>query len=162
MSKKGTTAAYAARGGMTAESVKRLVRERDGNCCKECGLHNAVHLMRYGRQLEVHRVVPGSLYTLDGCVTLCEECHLGKPKRAPGQKDEEKGGFFMVRLPGRFREPLKALAAKLGWSVPMVVQAALRHYFISEGLDVSNLPVLPEPCDDEEPENRTAPAPEAS
>lgn len=80
---------YAARGHMTAATVKELVRERDRDSCVECGMSAVVHLLQYGRQLEVHRIVPGSLYTVAGCVTLCSACHDGKPHRANGEPDLE-------------------------------------------------------------------------
>lgn len=47
---------------------------------------NEEHMERYsGRSLDVHRLVPGSDYTPDGCVTLCRKCHASKPKRPAGQ-----------------------------------------------------------------------------
>jgi hypothetical protein len=76
--------------GKGAGQVKRAVRKRDGYCCTKCGMTNAEHLKRYGSQLEVHRLEPGSAYTVDGCVTLCKGCHGAEPKLAPGEKSDEK------------------------------------------------------------------------
>jgi hypothetical protein len=60
--------------------IKAAVRERDGHKCTECGMTAAQHIERHGRTLEVHRQEPGSPYSLDGCVTLCQGCHGSKPK----------------------------------------------------------------------------------
>jgi hypothetical protein len=60
---------------VTELEIKRRVRERDGNCCTKCGLTSDKHIAKYGKGLEVHRVIPGSEYTLEGCVTLCKSCH---------------------------------------------------------------------------------------
>lgn len=48
--------------------------------CVVCGLTNDLHRKRYGRILEVHRLLPGSIYTADGCITLCKACHNGCPR----------------------------------------------------------------------------------
>jgi len=61
-------------------TIKKKVRERDGHCCTECGMTAGEHRDKFGRNLHVHRITPGSEYTVDGCVTLCQECH----KKTPG------------------------------------------------------------------------------
>jgi hypothetical protein len=66
-------------------TVKAAVRERDGYRCTDCGMTNEEHRVQYGKSLDVHRLVPGSAYTPDGCVTLCRKCHASKPKRPAGQ-----------------------------------------------------------------------------
>lgn len=76
------------------EDVKRAVRERDGFCCTSCGVTNDESRDRFGRGLDVHRRVPGSLYTVDGCVTLCTSCHGPQPRRESGQPDEAYGDAF--------------------------------------------------------------------
>lgn len=63
---------------MSDATVKDAVRQRDGYRCVDCGK------AREGRALDVHRLVPGSAYTLEGCVTVCRGCHRkrhSKPKR---------------------------------------------------------------------------------
>lgn len=49
--------------------------ERDGGCCTRCPMTQVEHRAIYGRGLHVHRLDPGSVYTLNGCVTLCKPCH---------------------------------------------------------------------------------------
>lgn len=66
--------------------IKRAVRERDGGCVG-CGISNADHRARFGRMPDVHRRVPGSVYSVEGCVTLCRTCHGPQPKRRRGQPD---------------------------------------------------------------------------
>jgi hypothetical protein len=53
---------------------------------------NEEHLARYGRVLDVHRITPGSPYTVDGCLTLCRCCHAQCPKRRPGEPDHTRPG----------------------------------------------------------------------
>src|SRR5205085_7124713 len=58
-------------------AIKERVRRRDGNRCVVCQIDEQTHEMRYGRILDVHRIVPGSDYSTEWgvCVTLCEVCH---------------------------------------------------------------------------------------
>lgn len=67
---------------MTVLEIKDAVRTRDGYRCTECGLPNGDHIALTGRALEVHRLQPGSPYTVEGCVTLCRSCHGPKPRSA--------------------------------------------------------------------------------
>jgi 5-methylcytosine-specific restriction endonuclease McrA len=71
--------------------VKEKVRQRDGYRCTRCGMTNEEHQRLYrnqhgGKSLEVHRLVPGSKYTLEGCVTLCYACHQAFPKSPPAPR----------------------------------------------------------------------------
>lgn len=66
---------------MSTETLKAIIRQRDGFLCTDCGCTNAEHLKKYGYQLDVHRITPGSEYSMEGCVTLCRQCHGKKPKR---------------------------------------------------------------------------------
>jgi hypothetical protein len=65
-------------------TVKRLVRERDGYRCVHCGMTVEQHKKLCGRTLDVHRLIPGSVYTVEGCVTVCRGCHYKEPKSPPG------------------------------------------------------------------------------
>lgn len=86
--------------------VKDAVRERDGHRCVECGMTHKQHVARYGKTLDVHREVPGSIYTIEGCVTLCRRCHGPKPKQARGT-----GEFVTIRLPTDIVRKIRILAA---------------------------------------------------
>jgi hypothetical protein len=73
--------------------VKEAVRERDGDRCVRCGMTNAEHrklftVVRKGKggqgvSLHVHRLVPGSIYTAQGCISLCQDCHGKAPEHGP-------------------------------------------------------------------------------
>jgi hypothetical protein len=64
----------------SAKLIKAAVRNRDSHKCVDCGRERKAD----EAQFQVHRKVPGSEYTMDGCVTLCPECHGPKPKRPAG------------------------------------------------------------------------------
>lgn len=62
--------------------AKQAVRERDGHKCVDCGQPDSTKTRR--TLLHVHRLVPGSVYTVEGCVLVCIPCHRKrhhKPKR---------------------------------------------------------------------------------
>ena len=65
---------------MTDSEVKDAVHHRDGARCQDCGITRNEHYRRFRRALEIHRLIPGSEYSLKGCVTLCKRCHARKPK----------------------------------------------------------------------------------
>jgi len=78
--------------------VKSLVRERDGLACTACGMTADEHRAAFGKTLDVHRTTPGSLYTIEGCVTLCVTCHQSQPSRKPGEPDLANGPQFRYTL----------------------------------------------------------------
>ncbi len=61
--------------------AKDAVHERDGNRCRDCGVSEEDHRASYGRDLDVHRLLPGSAYHPSVCVLLCHACHVQKPAR---------------------------------------------------------------------------------
>jgi hypothetical protein len=105
--------------------VKASVRARDGNRCTGCGMTNIEHVERYGRALEVHRKVPGSLYTLEGCTLLCKPCHGPQPRRKKGEPDLVNGDQVNFRAPGDLHSRLEAVAAGLGLDVSNLVRMVL-------------------------------------
>jgi hypothetical protein len=106
-------------------SVKALVRLRDGNKCVYCGLTDVEHRQRYGKDLHVHRIVPGSVYTLEGCETVCQPCHKQLPKRAYGERVRQEG-IIVVRLPDPAMSVLRHLAKIEERTMTGVVLRALR------------------------------------
>ena len=137
--KAKTQARYAARGGMTAVRVKELVRERDGDRCAHCGMVAVVHMMRWGRALEVHRIVPGSIYTVAGCVTLCKDCHEEMPTRQRGEPDAETEGIT-VRIPIKYKPLLQRMAKEQGVSITQVAMDALTAYYKKLGFGDTGTP----------------------
>jgi hypothetical protein len=135
---------WQARGGMSKETVKCLVRERDNERCTQCGMTDDEHFAKHGRRNDVHRKTPGGLYTLEGCVLLCYKCHGPQPRRKRGTKDQEyapprpiqvslgKSPFVILR--GDWAEAVRGLAERTGQTVQDVVLASLERHFVDEGL----------------------------
>jgi hypothetical protein len=67
---------------LTDLEIKEKVRERDGRKCRDCGTTSEEHIEQHGRDLDVHRLIPGSPYGEGWCVALCRACHGKKPKNA--------------------------------------------------------------------------------
>lgn len=61
--------------GADLEAIKRTVRLRSGSRCADCNMTQADHFARYHCDLDVHRLVPNSQYSEDGCVAVCKSCH---------------------------------------------------------------------------------------
>lgn len=96
---------------------------------------NGEHVELTGKQLDVHRTSPGSVYSTDPgvCVTLCRSCHGPKPKRPRGTYPN--GPVLFLRMPDYLEAALQAfIDAQL---VPpdrtAVAVAALEGYFRKHG-----------------------------
>jgi hypothetical protein len=118
---------------MNVVRLKAAVRARDGFRCVKCGMTNHEHLEATERQLEVHRVIPGSVYSLDGCVTLCRACHGPQPRRKRGQPDLGYNGWEML---GVSIDPDldAALSRYLAAAEPRTSKAAVVRYALTEFL----------------------------
>jgi 5-methylcytosine-specific restriction endonuclease McrA len=116
---------------MTVAQIKAAVRARDGLACTLCGLSNADHLSLYSRQLEVHRVVPRSAYSIDPgvCITTCRPCHRKLPKAPPGTPDPYQTPLAVL-LPADAHRQLKKLAERekrpVNWQLRLIVEDALQ------------------------------------
>ncbi len=62
-------------------AIKDNVRKRDGYKCRDCGMAYEQHVKKHQQTLEVHRLLPGLVYSEHHCVTLCVDCHNKKPRR---------------------------------------------------------------------------------
>lgn len=90
--------------------VKNAVRARDGHKCVECGITNKKHLRIRGRSLHVHRQIPGSPYTVEGCITLCHWCHCrrhGSKRR--GRWKPVPSNRLMAKVDAELAERLESL-----------------------------------------------------
>lgn len=116
-------------------AVKRAVRARDGMVCVECGRTNADHIAEFGRTLDVHRVTPGSEYSVEPgvCVTLCRNCHSTKPKRPSGSVQR---AYKSVRLPARLWEAIEELAAERFTRPGVIVVQSILDYLSQHGVTV--------------------------
>lgn len=65
---------------LSVAEIKALVRFRDGYRCRLCGMTARKHIKRFRHTLDVHRLVPGSKYTVKGCIAVCRPCHKTLPK----------------------------------------------------------------------------------
>lgn len=121
---------------MTNDQIKALVRQRDGNRCVRCGLTSAESIERYGFDLDVHRVTPGSPYSLDpgAAETLCRRCHGPMPKRPYGQRFAEEGSVF-ARIDDAIGEALDAYlkAQRPRPTMTAVLETALEDFLRAKG-----------------------------
>jgi hypothetical protein len=135
MAGKRDEAKCAARGGMTKSEVHAAVFARDAGCCTTCGMSDEQHTRTYGRGIQVHRREPGSLYTVEGCVLLCCQCHKGEAKRTPGTPDAEQvSRSCFVRLPEEYHAALSKLAKSERRAISWQLIIALNEHFVANGL----------------------------
>lgn len=122
---------------MTELEIKKAVRERDAYRCTECGMTNFEHVLNTGKSLEVHRLDPGTEYTVEGCVTLCKSCHGPKAKSKPLTKFSAKKNayWFPVSVDSRLKRLVDEFAEKNDpqFTVRAVVESALKAFFRSKG-----------------------------
>lgn len=116
---------------MSVLEIKATVRKRDGYQCTKCNMTRAEHFARYERDLEVHRLTPGSEYTLEGCITVCCSCHGSEPKRPRGSCRD--------RLAFHLEQPLLDAVESLVETtrpqptITSVIVAALEEYLAARG-----------------------------
>jgi hypothetical protein len=116
--------------------IKVAVRARDGNRCLECQMTEAEHQQRWGRALEVHRVVPGSLYSVEPgvCRTLCKNCHGPQPKRPKHTYDLASDAQRVVcYLPADVFAALQELLAETDRTLTAEIRRAIKSHLVREG-----------------------------
>jgi hypothetical protein len=113
--------------------TKALVRHRDGYRCTDCGMTASEHFLRTGRNLDVHRLVPGSPYTIAGCVTLCRRCHRLKPK-LPRLTGSESRGFVGLTLNAELVRLFRSLAAKNRRTLTAELSIAMEQHLKENGI----------------------------
>ncbi len=103
--------------------IKEQVRERDGHECVDCGKTQEEHIAERGKILHVHRLKPGSKYTVRGCVTTCVPCHGARHRPAlPQNRQTTK----MVGIHIEDWKRLEALALAQGRTVAYMARLAVR------------------------------------
>jgi hypothetical protein len=113
--------------------IKEQVRKRDGYKCRDCGMTSEESLEVYGKELDVHRLIPGSSYGPPWCVTLCRKCHAKKPKKTAEAiwcKDLRCFFFNMYEHEdAKLYEALRNHAVGRDMSPGDVILEAIRKYF---------------------------------
>jgi hypothetical protein len=128
---------------MTEADVKDAVRERDGCKCRICGVSNDDHFEHSGRQLDVHRLLPGCEYQPALCVTLCRKCHAAKPRKLEDAifGDPDETGLFVIffSLYNDFDrhviETLRSEGERTGRSFTEVLDQVLKDFCAGIGHD---------------------------
>jgi hypothetical protein len=125
---------------VTEHQIKAAVRARDGFRCRLCGMGADEHASRFGRGLEVHRIIPGSDYTLDGCMTLCRPCHDLQPRSPRGfvQARRLELGLpfrFTVRIDAALVRAARAYAKDEMRTLRATVTLALRKFLAEQSAD---------------------------
>lgn len=124
---------------MTEFQIKEAVRERDGRRCTECGIGEDEHYALHKQALHVHRINPGSPYSVEGGVTLCRKCHGPKPKSPPWRNinrvKKPKSIVIAFQLSCELAEALRLFATNRKPSVTKaaVIRAALAQFLKERG-----------------------------
>lgn len=121
---------------MKVAEIKAAVRERDGQRCTECGLTASQHKFLFRRTLDVHRKVPGSRYTVDGCVTLCQQCHMAQSVHP--RKAKMFDTLFAFRVSPSWLNRGKRIAASLQIDLPSYIRMTVTQRMDADGVPLTN------------------------
>jgi hypothetical protein len=114
---------------MIESKIKILVRERDGYRCVECGMTAEDHVEKFGKTLSVHRLIPGSEYTVEGCKTYCLPCHTEEHRRLAAMGVRSIGQRERVRKPAR---PTKLLRVSLDSEKDFYLRALAARFYTTK------------------------------
>lgn len=127
---------------MTTKEIKAMVRARDGFKCVDCGATRSV-----GKRatLHTHRLTPGSEYTIDGCVTLCHDCHGKRHSNAStGTPDRVRSSpAVLVSLPisHELKEAIGAAADAAGMAMnEWIAELVAKHFGRPELAEIPRKP----------------------
>lgn len=121
------------------EQVRAVVRHRDGYRCVDCGMTAMRHIEKYGKNLDVHRVIPGTPYAIKNCITVCRRCHGAKPK-SPRRSGGENGRVRLVLLVSPVRSrALHIRAIKDGVSLSTLINDLIDKTYAGELKELDQL-----------------------
>jgi hypothetical protein len=113
-------------------TIKSAVRARDGHKCVDCSITAKEYWARSRKRLDVHRLTPGSKYTVEGTVTVCRRCH----KRRHAKEKPSKGSRILctVHDGGLLRAAIRYKAARLSVGNKQVTAPMLVSQILLEAL----------------------------
>jgi len=119
---------------LNVATVKALVRHRDGYRCRLCGVTARDHVRLTGRTLDVHRLQPGSRYTVRDCISVCKNCHYQLPKSPPGTR-KRAGGLWKlsIKVPSDLMDAVRQYARNTKRTIKAVIELALEQHLIANG-----------------------------
>lgn len=104
---------------MNVLDIKAAVRARDGHKCVDCGLSGVEYFRSHHRLLDVHRLIPGSVYAVADCVTVCKKCHKARHKKTPRQTKA-------IKISADLLSSVRIVAATQGVSIREYLSNTLR------------------------------------
>lgn len=107
--------------------IKDAIRLRDGYKCVDCGMSQFAHIDKYGKALDVHRVIAGAPYSQTELVTLCRSCH-GK-RHGPDKRRLDPTAALNVSIPGWLKDMLDKEAKRQGRTLASEVSRRLKVAF---------------------------------
>lgn len=131
---------------MSELALKAEVRERDGSKCCDCGMTTEEHFEKYDQKLHVHRNVPGSVYSADGCDTVCKRCH-GRRHREINAANRPPIKMA-IDTEEKIRLAVKLASTKAGLSPSELINNMLRKQLAKEITDAERY--TPRRRDDED------------
>lgn len=121
---------------MNEEYVKDAVRIRDEMRCTHCGMTDPEHKLLFGRGLHVHRLSPGSRYTVDGCITLCHDCHVVATRAYFYANRPVRRKLISTSITDSDFSQIKTIAKRLGMKPGGLYYLAIKSYLLTDGREI--------------------------